>query len=377
MIRIMAARKSHEPAFPRSIFASYILMWLAAWTLVPLMLHVLPHSDNLEQLEWVQQLALGYAKHPPLPTWILWLFGEIFPLGLELTYALGALQVATMLVCAFYIARELLDPVRASLAVILCTFITYYTLRMHYYNHNTSLLVATSVAVAALVAALKRDRALNWLLLGVAWGAGMLSKYEMAIGIACNVGAILASDLSWSRRVRACALAGLAGFLVFLPHLVWLFANDFPPLHYAAKFIGAQLAAPARLDRILSFSADQLLRLLPMFVLLAVLLRIERKTSATVDASTAATLAGPPPKALTFLAVHALGPLALIVLFGVFGADLETHWGTAYLWAVPLWLLARGIPSRLAKLPPRLVLAIASALQLVMLIGYVIDESRT
>ena len=32
-----------------------------------------PPIDNIEQLTWVRSLEWGYYKHPPLPTWLLWL----------------------------------------------------------------------------------------------------------------------------------------------------------------------------------------------------------------------------------------------------------------------------------------------------------------
>ena len=48
------------------IFAAVWLLHLAATSLsAPV--------DNIEQLTWVRSLQWGYYKHPPLPTWLLWL----------------------------------------------------------------------------------------------------------------------------------------------------------------------------------------------------------------------------------------------------------------------------------------------------------------
>ena len=37
-----------------------------------------PPVDNIEQLIWVHSLEWGYYKHPPLPTWVIWLPASLF-----------------------------------------------------------------------------------------------------------------------------------------------------------------------------------------------------------------------------------------------------------------------------------------------------------
>ena len=349
----------------------YYAAYFASWLLLPALIGEEPAHDNLEQLDWAQHPAFGYAKHPPLPTWVLWLFEQIFPAGVNLTYALGGLTAAAMLGCAWYVTRCLLGGRLAWRATLLCTVVTYYTLRMNFYNHNSALLATTAASFAALVHALRRDRARDWVLLGLCWGAGMLSKYEMVVSIACNLVGLALAERRWYRRLRALALAGATSLLIFAPHAWWLVVNDFPPVHYAARFVGAALAPRDRLERLLAFNADQVLRIAPLLVLIGSLSWWARRTAVRV----APSLPPPTPLAAQLLMVHALGPLIVFSGLGLLaGVDLEMAWGTAYLWTIPLWIVSLRRYSPIVALADRTWLSAVATAQGVLVVGSVIGN---
>jgi len=353
----------------------YYAAYFASWLLLPALLGEEPAHDNLEQLDWARHPALGYSKHPPLPTWVLWLFEQIFPTGVNLTYALGGLTVAAMLGCAWYVTRCLLGGRLAWRATLLCTVVTWYTLRMNFYNHNSVLLATTAASFAALVHALRRDRARDWMLLGLCWGAGMLSKYEMVVGIACNLLGLALVEPRWSRRLRALALAGATSLSIFAPHAWWLVVSDFPPVHYAARFVGAALGPRDRLERLLSFNGGQLLRIAPLLVVIGSLSWCARRT--TIRVAPGAPPPSPPsaPLARRLLMVHALGPLVIFCALGVLaGVDLEMAWGTAYLWMIPLWVVSlRRYAPAVALADGTWLSAVATA-QGVLVVGSVISN---
>ena len=364
---------AHAAAVPRtapprlSALAAYLAVYVAFWTLIPLLLQQEPPIDNVEQLQWALHPALGYAKHPPLPTLLLWLFERVLPAGIPLTYLLGALQVSFTLGIAYALGRASLDGRRARLGVLLITCISYHTLRMHYYNHNTALLCATAAAMYCTWRAVRGTGFGWWVALGVCWAAGMLSKYQMVLPIACN---LLFATLQLRARPAALisrlACATLVALLLFSPHALWLVRNDFPTFHYAADVLGDSLGFAARCDSLLRFAASQALRLLPAAVALATLRRI---------AATHATAPAPPPPADSrrFWGIHAFGPLALMALMTLAGGvDLEMHWGTAFLWTLPLWYLSTPRGAVLANLPARTVLILIAAVQLLLMGGKVL-----
>jgi len=48
-----------------------------------------PEWDNMEELVWANSFEMGYQKHPPLPTWVLYPLTMIFGKVVWLPYALG------------------------------------------------------------------------------------------------------------------------------------------------------------------------------------------------------------------------------------------------------------------------------------------------
>ena len=79
---------------PLILTIAYLLIYFCFWTSVDVTFHQEPPIDNLEQLNWALNPALGYSKHPPFPTWVLWIAEQALPAGLYLTYFLGAAEVA-------------------------------------------------------------------------------------------------------------------------------------------------------------------------------------------------------------------------------------------------------------------------------------------
>jgi len=366
-----SGNKHNENAMRWSLaLALYVLAFVIAWVTVSLIMDAEPHSDNIEQLNWAKHIAWGYDKHPPLPTMILWVFEQVFPPSVLLTCALGGLQVAIVLMLTWAITRHTLDNHRAVIAVLFVSCVTYYTNRLHLYNHNTGLLVAYAVCVYCVFKAAQTGALWWYALLGISWAVGLLSKYQMVISIACNL-----IFLAWVNRFQVRKLfvpllvATLFCAIAIAPHLVWLVEHHFPSFHYAAKYVSAHLPWWQRPDDIASFLADQALRVIPLALLLVVLRRLPRTRAEAkntrLNMPEASSLAGP------LFAVHAWGPLLLMSsLSAVFGVDLEMHWGTAFLWVVPIWFLRTQHGQAISLLPLRVVFTSVVLLQIVMLLAY-------
>ena len=277
---VTAIRYRDVAAQPRvMVLAAYTLAYLLVWALTPLLSHWSIPDDNLEQLAWVLRPDWGYYKHPPFPTWVLWAFERVFPHSVPLTYMLGSLQVAAMLVIAWRLTVELLDQRRAIVAVLMISCMTYYTNRLHFYNHNTALLVAHAAALYCVWRCVSTGRTLWWVLLGLCWGAGMLAKYQMLIAIACNVGflGMLAQRESWRAEriefLKGIALAGAICIAMLTPHVLWLVRNHFPTFAYASHSMAADLPLWQRPLSIAGFLANQVWRVTPIAALAALLLR--------------------------------------------------------------------------------------------------------
>ena len=358
------------------LLLALVLLHLLVWTVVPWLGQWTVPVDNYEQLNWVQTVAWGYAKHPPFPTWILAAAESLLPHGVPTTYALGAICTGIMLWAAWRLGDELLGRQRALAAVLLICGMTYYTSHVRYYNHNTLLMVAHAGATLCIWRCANDARLGWWLLLGVLWGIGMLSKYQMALSIGCNICflALLARDPRHYGEVRGwfkgLVLASMVCGLLLLPHVLWLTQNHFTTFDYASHSMAAHQGFVQRLLNILEFIGHHLGRVLPMLVVSLLLLWIGRKRLSVAGHDE------PPPDsrsrdALRLLQVHAFAPFALMVLLTLLGGvALQIHWGTAYLWLLGLWFMTTIAGRRLARLPLSWLMAGLLLVQIITLIQY-------
>jgi 4-amino-4-deoxy-L-arabinose transferase-like glycosyltransferase len=350
---------------------AYLLVYFVFWTAIDTAFHQEPPIDNVEQLNWALHPALGYAKHPPFPTWILWTAEQFFPAGMLLTYLLGAAEVLLTLALAFALGRATLGTHRAWLGALMVTCISYHTLRMHFFNHNTALLCANAAAMLCAWHAGNTPRLRWWALLGVSWAAGMLSKYQMALPIACNLAYLLWSRGPTRRLLIGLAVASSVSAILLAPHILWLIQNHFPTFSYASEHLSTSLPPVRRVDTLLRFFSNQLLRVLPVIALAALLHRMGRRGSGGGEPAEPEAPAS--PAALRFWAIHAFGPLILMSLMALLGGvDLEMHWGTAFLWALPLWFLSTDSGRVLARVPPPRAMIAIGTTQLLLIGGKIL-----
>ena len=358
--------RQHSTDSPRLpwLLLLFVVLHLAVWTLTPYWGHWKVPVDNYDQLDWVQHLAWGYAKHPPFPTWVLGATELLLPHGVATTYALGALFTGAMLWLAWLLTDELLDRRRALISVLLICGITYYTSHVRYFNHNTALMLAHAAATLCIWRCAEALRTRWWVLLGLIWGCGALSKYQMALTIACNVVylALLARQPGRAGEVRefgkGLLIAGGVCALLLLPHAYWLVSNDFPTFGYASHSMAAGLSGYQRMLNTLEFLGHHVGRAAPMAVvalLLAWLAGLRYRQDAPVPSPANSARQH---DALLLLQVHTLLPFALMTLLSLLGGvALQIHWGTAYLWLLGPLFMTTTLGRRLTHLPLWLLVA--------------------
>jgi 4-amino-4-deoxy-L-arabinose transferase-like glycosyltransferase len=295
-------------------------------------------QDNLEQLLWTHSLQWGYYKHPPLPTWLLWPFVQLAGWRVWVSYLGGATITLLALLVFWHLLAQLRGQRHAFVALLAVLCITYYNGRLYYYNHNTILMLAVCLSAWACWQAFETQRRVWWVVLGLAVGAGALSKYQIAVTIVCVL-VFFVQQRAWrsAAQRQGLLIAGLLALLVFSPHVLWLQAHSFAPITYAMNSsLGLQLAPEQRSSQSLLWLADMLFnRALPAWFLLvaaAVCLGRQRPGAGSDE------LALPTkPAARAFLLIWGLVPLLLMLGLGLLtGAELQLQWGTAFLlFAVP------------------------------------------
>jgi 4-amino-4-deoxy-L-arabinose transferase-like glycosyltransferase len=326
-----------------------LVLFAAVWLSLLAFTSLSPPVDDIEQLTWVRSLEWGYYKHPPLPTWLIWLPVKLFGLHAWTAYGMGAVLTLGALAIMWRLLVTLRGPAYAGLALMAALCITYYNGRLNYYNHDIVLMFIATASAALCWQAFATRHLRWWLALGVAIGLGMLSKYQIAVTVA-SVLAFALQQRAWRDPAHRVGLlcAILVALLMFAPHIEWLRGHNFGPIEYAEDTsVGIGLGALARFQNSLGWLVDQLLnRGVPAFALLLVaalqLRKLNRMTLA--EPLTHAAMHRDPAKALIY--AWGLLPLCFMPLVGVAtGAELPAHWGTPFL------LFA--VPAAMELAPPR------------------------
>uniref|UniRef100_UPI0033402AC3 glycosyltransferase family 39 protein n=1 Tax=Castellaniella defragrans TaxID=75697 RepID=UPI0033402AC3 len=238
------------------------------WTVLCAISHKAPDLDGMEELVWAASLELGYTKHPPLPSWFMYLATGILGRPIWLPFLMGQLFSALGLWFIWKLACEMTTRHMALIVTLLVSVTAYFSLRGTIYNHNTAQLWSIACATWLFYRALRDQHLRDWLWLGLVCALAMMTKHSAIIQFAAFFLTMLALGSFRDARTWRGLGAALATFLAGLaPHLVWLMRNRFEPLQYA----DASIAAPSRLESLslmLDFVLDQAGRLVPMVLVL-------------------------------------------------------------------------------------------------------------
>jgi hypothetical protein len=218
------------PAYPR-------LLWMLALAKLALQIVGIQEygyfRDELYYLASTDHLAWGYVDHPPLSIAILALVRFVFGDSLVALRALPALAGAATVMLTGMIAQRLGGGWYAQgLACLAALMAPVFLGTNHVYSMNAFDLLFWTVAIWLLLVILREATTTRWVWLGVVLGLGLLNKISMMwLGLGLGVGLLLTPHrrvLQTGGPYLAAAIAGV----MFVPHLLWQVANDWPTLEF-------------------------------------------------------------------------------------------------------------------------------------------------
>lgn len=217
-------------------FQIFLFLHVMFWSVLPLMRRALP-MDSIEAIVWGQFCTLGTNKHPPFSGWLADFFYNT--VGFEHPFAIYFLSQLCVLVGFIYIyrlARGFLSKDRAVFSVMVLEGVIYYGFSAIEFNVNVVSLALWPMCAFYFYRALKQDALKDWFLTGFSAGLNLLNKY-MCVFLFISMAFFMLYNKNAREKLKSYKpyFAVLIGFLTFLPHLVWLYSNDFMPLSY---FIG-------------------------------------------------------------------------------------------------------------------------------------------
>ncbi len=232
------------------------------------------YVDEAQYWYWAQALDWGYYSKPPVIAALIAATTSLFG-DSELAIKSGALLVYPLTTLVLYaLARRLFDA-----RIAFWTGLSFFTLPGVAFS---SLIISTDVplflcwtcALYALHRAVTEQGLLWWLLLGIACGIGLLTKYTMGI-FAVSTLLWFASTPSLRKQFTQPGpyLTAAAAALIFAPNLWWNHTHGWPTFQHTADISNLETGPALHWDELQEFLSGQAAIMGPvLFIALVVLI---------------------------------------------------------------------------------------------------------
>ena len=120
---------------PQAAFAAFLALHVLVWTALPALLYPNLPLDIIEALTYGREWQLGYDKLPPLPWWLVELVHQL--VGVDTAYyALAQAAVVGAFAVVWLMARPLVGPVGALVAILVLDGLHYFHYTAAKFNHD-------------------------------------------------------------------------------------------------------------------------------------------------------------------------------------------------------------------------------------------------
>ena len=308
-----------------NIFYIFVTTHLILWTVVPTITNSNLPLDTIEALAWGSNLDWGFNKHPPLSAFFPEVFFQIFGPQDWAYYFLSQIFVVISFFIIFKLSQEILnDGTLSLLSVFLIEGIYFYNFTTPEFNVNVCQLPfwCLTVYYTWKIYNNKKVELYDCILLGAAAAFGILSKY-LFIYLLVAIDLLFAYLIFFkkSKKFDFKYLVSLEVFFVILiPHIIWLFNNDFITIKYG--FARAGLDEGQIMNHLkypLIFTLKQIGILIPFLILVWLLIKKIPKKLNLKD------------EKLLFLIFINLVPIVLVFMTALItGSKIRTMWMTPF-----------------------------------------------
>ena len=256
-----------------NLFYLFLIAHLFVWTLIPSITNNNLPLDTIEALAWGSNLDWGYNKHPPVSAFFVEFFYFLFGSNDIAYYFLSQIFVISAFYIVWIFSNEFFQNKTLSFfSVLILEGIYFYNFTTPEFNVNVCQLPfwALTVYLSWKLYMKKDTNTVILILLGVTAAIGFLTKYLFAY-LLLSVVMIFAYEffITKTRKIDFKHYLPIEIFFVLLvPHLIWLFQNDFVTIKYA--FNRAGLVDYSFLNHLkfpIIFLIKQIGILIPFFIL--------------------------------------------------------------------------------------------------------------
>jgi 4-amino-4-deoxy-L-arabinose transferase-like glycosyltransferase len=291
---------------------------VAFWTAAPSFSHTSPPLDVIEMYVFGREHMVAVYKHPNLPGLVLEGSRALTGMVGWPAYLISQLFIAATFGAVFALGRETMDAPRALAGTLLLAGVYYFSWPTPEFNHNVAQMPFWAAIALFLWRATARGKWMDWALLGLVAGFGLWAKYSTALPLALAAFWILFDAKARRTLLTPGPYLALVLFAASAaPQAWWLIESNGSPLRFAA----GRASQDGGIGHTLEFVLSQAVSHLPFLIMLAAAGWFGKKTEDAPDK--------PERRALTFLLLMGLGPLALAVAAALItGGGLKTAWAT-------------------------------------------------
>ena len=308
-----------------NLFYLFLIAHLFVWTLIPSITNNNLPLDTIEALAWGSNLDWGYNKHPPVSAFFVEFFYFLFGSNDIAYYFLSQIFVILAFYIVWIFSNEFFQNKTLSFfSVLILEGIYFYNFTTPEFNVNVCQLPfwALTVYLSWKLYMKKDTNTVILILLGVTAAIGFLTKYLFAY-LLLSVVMIFAYEffITKTRKIDFKHYLPIEIFFVLLvPHLIWLFQNDFVTIKYA--FNRAGLVDYSFLNHLkfpIIFLIKQIGILIPFFILCYFIIK---KIKIRFDIKD--------KKKYFILLINFLPIILMLVTSLVTGSKIRTMWMTPF-----------------------------------------------
>ena len=301
------------------IFYLFIFSHLIIWTLIPSISNLNLPLDTIEALAWGSNLDWGFNKHPPFSAFAVEIFYFTFGNNDWSYYLLSQIFVITAFYFVWKLSNEIFeDKTYSLLSVFTLSGIFFYNFTTPEFNVNISQLPFWALSVYFFWKSLESNKKIDWILLGIFSALGFLSKYLFIYLIASFFIYFILNLKKFKKLINNYILSLLILFIILVPHIIWLFENNFDTISYGLNRSGlSEFNLINHLNNPIIFLIKQTLILVPFFLMFFVILK---KFKFQIN-----------NKKIFFLLAINLIPFLLVLFTSIItGAKIRTMWMTPF-----------------------------------------------
>ncbi len=200
------------------------------------------HRDELLYFSLGQHPAFGYATVPPMIGWIAWLMQNILGYSLFAVRLFPALMGGIMVIVVAEIAREMGGTRYAMILAATGIVISIFGLRTFFLFQPVHIdLLFWTLIILFIIKYINSDNSKYLIWLGITAGFALLNKYLIGF-----LFIILLLIIPFTRyrnifRNKMFWYGIAAGFIIFLPNLIWQIASGLPVINHLSELAETQL----------------------------------------------------------------------------------------------------------------------------------------